>query len=163
MSLEIVVGVHGVRWTVWATMVGVIGATACTKTPSEEDRVRAVIRKAIDAANEKRAGKVVEDTARDFKGPRGLGVQECRRILTGYFFQQGWLKVFERKLDVTLEGTKAIAKLEVLVARGEPVESVEDLLPKQASRIDFDLELEKKDGAWSFTQADYTPRPVVEP
>lgn len=148
----------------WALVLPMIlGAAACTKKLSEEDRVRAVIRQAIEAANEKKAGEVVEDAAPGFKGPGGHDVRDCRRLLTGYFLQRGWLKVFERQLDVRVEGANARAGLEVLVARGNPVESIEDVLPNQASRLAFELTLEKREGAWRFTQATYQQRPLVEP
>ena len=146
-----------------AGMLTIGTGAGCRKAQSDEDQVRAVIRRAIEAANEKKAGDVVEDAASDFAGPRGADLRECRRILTGYFLQKGWLKVFEQRLEVQVEGTSADAKLEVVVARGTPVTSIEDVVPKQASRLSFDLKLRKRDGAWLFTNADYQERPLVAP
>ena len=143
-------------------LLSLLSSIGCKRALSDEEQVRAVIRKAVSAANDKEAAGVVEDTAPGFKGPGGADVAECRRILTGYFLQQGWLKVFERGLEVNVEGAKASAELDALVARGTPVESVEDILPKQASRLVFELQLEKNERGWAFSRASYRQRPLVE-
>ena len=147
-------GRHRGTWVLGIVLLHSVGA--CPRGISEEDRVKAVIRRAIEAANEKQASAVVAEVAPGFEGPSGADVRECRRILTGYFLQRGWLKVFERRLDVAIDGSKARAELEVVLARGTPVKTVEDVVPKQASRVYFELELERNDDdVWRFTRASY--------
>ena len=124
----------------------------CTKD-SPEDAVKSVVRAAMEGANEKRVTKVVENALDNFEGPRGADLRDSRRLLTGYFLQQGWLRVFEQDLAVQIEGDVAHAQLEVIMARGKPVEKLEDVLPKQASKYRFELDLEKTDGDWKFRRA----------
>ena len=128
--------------------------TGCKKD-DDEKLVKRVIRDAVEAANEKRAAGVVEDAADHFVGPRKADVRESRRLLMGFFLRKGWLKVFEKKLEVTVAGTTAQAKLEVAVAEGEEVKTLQDLLPTNATMLEFDLDLEKIDGDWKFVKADY--------
>src|SRR5262245_11546525 len=85
-------GRHGFAIALPVLSISLISAIASScKKESDEDRVRAVIRKAVEAGNEKRAGEVLEDAAEGFKGPGDVDVNECRRVLVGYFMQAGWI------------------------------------------------------------------------
>jgi hypothetical protein len=134
--------------------------TGCKKV-TEEDRVRAVIRKAIAAANARSASGVVEDAADGFRGPQNMRKDEVKGMIAAFLLGAGWVHVFERALDVTLEpnGTKATAKLEALLARGQEVKKIEDVLPTNAAEVVFTLELERIGAEWRFTHADYTQKP----
>jgi hypothetical protein len=131
-------------------------AASCSKT--EEERVRAVVRKAVAAGNEKDSGGVVEDAAPGFVGPRGMPVDDCRRILLGYFMREGWIRAFEKDISVTIDGDKATAVLDAILARGNEVKKLEDVIPTNAQRFVFTLELTKIDGDWKFTRADYVQK-----
>src|SRR5689334_1929006 len=122
---------------------------AC-KRASEEDRVKAVIRAAVTAGNEKKAGEVVRNAAPSFKGPGESDVNECRRILIGVFLQNEWMHTFERNLAVRVEGDTAQAELGVAIARGKQVERIEDVAEADLDLLIFDLELAKLDGDWKF-------------
>ncbi|MCK6548228.1 hypothetical protein L6R52_20440 [Myxococcota bacterium] len=128
--------------------------TNCSKT-SDEDLVRAVIFRAIDGANEKAPAKVLADVAPGFQGPGGADVQESKRILLGYFLQQGWIRVFPRGLEITVDGARATAKLGAVVARGNEVKRIEDVLPTNGDVVEFTLELSKESGDWKLTRASY--------
>ncbi len=132
---------------------------SCTKT-SDQDKIKAVIDRAISAANEKRAGGVVEDALPNFKGPRGADVRESRRILMGYFLRQGWVRVFKRDLQVQVAGDKATATLDATIAVGKPVQKLEDVLPTNGAAVVFTLELEKKGDDWKFAKASYRKKPL---
>ncbi len=131
----------------------------CTKT-SDEDKIKAVIDRAITAANEKRAGGVVEDALPSFKGPRGADIRESRRILMGYFLSKGWVRVFKREVSVQVQGDQATATLDATIAIGKPVQKLEDILPTNGAAVVFTLELQKKDGDWKFTKASYRKKPL---
>jgi hypothetical protein len=133
-----------------------LAATSACKKDNDEDLIKAVVRKAVQAANDKKASGVVEDAAEHFKGPRNADLRECRRILIGFFMKKGWIRAFERKLDVTLvDATHAKAILQVALAEGKPVDKPQDLLPTNATMLEFDLDLEKIDGDWKFVKAGY--------
>jgi hypothetical protein len=128
--------------------------TSCRKT-SDEDLVRATIFRAIDGANEKSPAKVLADAAPGFRGPNEADVQDTKRILLGYFLQQGWVRVFPRGLELTVDGARARAKLGVVVARGNEVKNLEDVLPTNGDVLELTLELSKDAGDWKFTRATY--------
>ena len=68
----------------------------------------------------------------------------------------GWMKSFEKDLKVTFESPEvARATLDLLIARGNPVQKIEDVVPTNAGHFLFSLELAKIDGSWRFTRATY--------
>lgn len=133
-------------------------ALSACKRETEEDRVRAVIHRAVEAGNEKSVRGILEDAAPSFKGPGDASLDESRRILVGYFLSVGggWTKSFEQDLQVTIDAPdRAHASLDLLIARGNPVNKIEDVVPTNAGHFVFSLELAKIDGAWKFTRASY--------
>lgn len=94
-----------------------------------------------------------------FRGPRGASLQDCRRILLGYFMQQGWIRAFEQDLKVTFtDASHARVELDLVLARGNEVKKLEDVVPTNASRFLFTISLEQIAGAWKLTSADYAER-----
>lgn len=139
----------------------ILGAFSGCKSESEEDRVRAVIQRVIDAANDKKPGQVVADALPSFRGPQNADLADCRRIITAYLLAPGWVHVFVRSLEVTVEGETAKATLDTVLAQGKPVEKLEDLLPTNGDALTFVVELLKVDGEWKLERATYrksTPR-----
>jgi hypothetical protein len=130
---------------------------ACKKT-SEEDRVKEVVRAALSAANEKNVGDVLEAALPSFRGPRDATLEDCRRILLGYFMGQGWIRGFERELTVKVDGARAVAELDTLIAKGNEVKNIEDVVPTNASRLVFTIDLEKHEDAWKFARASYVEK-----
>lgn len=127
---------------------------ACKKT-SDEDLIREKVRAALTAVNEKKAGDIVADAAEDFRGPRNIDLRETRRYITGYMIGGGWLRAFEHSLDVEVDGDTAHVDLETLLAKGNQIKSIEDVLPTNGSRVKFDLDLERRDGEWKFVKGNY--------
>lgn len=140
-------------------LVALVLSAGCKRT-SDEDLVRAVIDRAIEAANEKKASDVVQDAAEDFKGPRNMDVAETRRLLLGFFFRKGWVRTFPQNTDVTVDGDNAQARLKIAVAQGNELKALEDLVPTNATMLQIDLTLKKIDGDWKFTTGDYRRVPV---
>jgi hypothetical protein len=143
----------GLFSALFALSLGLLGP-ACKKE-SEVDRVKAVVQKAIDAANAKKPGGVVEDALSTFRGPQDADLAECRRIITGYLLSPGWVHVFVRDLSVTVEGEQAKASIDTVLARGNPVEKLEDLVPTNGDALTFEVELRRIDGDWKFERARY--------
>lgn len=127
---------------------------ACTKT-SDEDLIRERVRAALTAVNEKKAGDVVEHAHETFKGPRSMDLRQTRRIIAGYLLTSGWIRAFERKLDVQVTGDEAHVDLEVVLAKGQQIKSIKDVVPTNGSVLDVDLDLQKHDGEWRFVSGDY--------
>ncbi len=140
-------------------LLALAAPASCKDAKSDEDLVKEVVRQAIEAANEKKAKGVLLHATEDFRGPRNRNAQECRRILLGFFFQEKWLWVFERKLDVEVKGKTATAALEAILARGKPITEVKDIVPTNATNLLFELELKKTDEGWRFHKAKYHQKP----
>lgn len=130
-------------------------ALAGCEDPSDEDLVRAKVKAALSAVDEKSTGDILADAAEDFRGPRNIDLRETRRYIAGYMLGAGWLRAFARKLDVAVTGDTAHVDLEVVLAKGKEVKSIEDVVPTNGSVLDFDLELERRGGEWKFTEGDY--------
>lgn len=127
---------------------------SCKKTP-DEDIIRAHVQAALTAVNEKKPADVVEHAADDFKGPRKADLRETRRTITGFLLTRGWVRALERKLDVTVEGDTAHVDLEVVLAEGKAIEKIEDVVPTNATVLDVDLDLERRDDEWLFVRGEY--------
>lgn len=127
---------------------------ACSKK-SDEDLIRERIRSALVAVNAKKAGDVVADADEHFRGPRDMDLRQTRRIIAGYFLSAGWIRAFERGLEVQVDHAEAHAVLEVVLAQGQQIKSLQDVLPTNGTVLQVDLDLEKRDGEWRFVKADY--------
>lgn len=130
---------------------------ACRKE-TDEDRVKAVVRRVIESANEKKVGDTLQDALPSFRGPRDATLEDCRRILLGYFMGQGWIRSFERGLEVKVDGERATAVLDVVVAKGNEVKKIEDVVPTNAQRFEFTLSLVRVEDAWKFERASYVEK-----
>ncbi|MEL6188266.1 MAG: hypothetical protein AAFU79_26875 [Myxococcota bacterium] len=157
-------------------------STGCTRG-SDKDQLRALVDAARSAANERDTGGVVAVLAEDFCATarpfaealregdasrmpcRGLGKEEVRQVVLSKLLPRGWVRVWTRRLEVKMTG-EATARVEVLavVARGEPVEGLQDLVPDNADVMRFKLRAEKREGKWKFVggQAERLKLDVLE-
>lgn len=129
------------------------------KAPTDEETIRTLVRRSLEGVDDKRVRQVVAPLADDFRGPGGMRAREARLAVLGHLRGQGWLRTFETALDVTVDGAEAHVDLEVMVARGARVDSVTDLLPTNGTKLDFDLELEKRGGTWEVVEGAYARLP----
>jgi hypothetical protein len=140
-------------------LVGLLAASSMIgscKSESDETRIRVLIEAVIEAANDRRTGDVFNEVADNFQGPQGMGLQETRRYLTGFFLQKGWVHIFSRNLEIQVNGTQATVLLDTVLARGPEVQRLTDLLPQNAGGYLFRIRLRMQSGEWQITQADYT-------
>lgn len=137
-----------------------ISLTAC-RTETPEAKVRALVHRTVEAANDKDTSEVMEAFSERFcgkGGPQLTGERGCakpeqvRRVVLAHLLQPGWVRVFVRQLDVQVadDGTTAEATVLALLARGQPVEELADLVPSNASAYRFEMKLELEDGEWKF-------------
>jgi hypothetical protein len=131
------------------------GVLSACKTKTDEDVIGQILDETLAAANDRKAGGVVEHAAEAFQGPHGADLKECRRILIAYFLRNAWVRVFEQSRSIEVSGPTAAVKLDVVIAVGNPIERIEDLVPTNGTRLEFDVKLAKTDGVWRYTSADY--------
>lgn len=141
--------------------------TACPKAESPEGEIRNLVLDAAAAVAEHDTSAVVAPLAEDFCGARlrrgaprvrarspgapcpGADREAVRRAVMARLLPRGWIRVFVRRLDVEVEGpSRAEAVLDAVIARGEPVERLEDLLPTQADELLLELDLERRSEGW---------------
>jgi hypothetical protein len=132
---------------------------ASCREKSDQDLIGELVDRTISAANERKAGGVVEGATESFKGPQGTDLHECRRVLTGYFLQNGWVRVFEQSREIEVDGNSAKLKLDVVIAVGNAIEKLEDLVPTNGTHLIFDVALSKIDGEWKYVSASWTRAP----
>ena len=129
-------------------------AAGCSK-PDDRTQIERLIRSAVQASKDRSPNDILARVAEDFKGPRGASRRDAKRMLVGRLVGDRWLYVVERSLDVQVEGKSATAALRVLLAEGNAVKRLEDLVPTDASALRFDLRLAKRDGEWWVIAAEY--------
>ncbi len=134
-------------------LAATLHATGCRAR--DEDVVAERIRAAMTAANARDAAGVFEDVAPGFEGPRGADARESRAIVAAMLRRPGWLRVFELRLQVQVEGDRADAEVEVVLAAGREVERLEDLLPTDGDVVVFSLRWERRGRAWLLVGADH--------
>ncbi len=130
-------------------IIAMVLAGACSKEElSEEDEVRAVVNEMEAAAEEKDVKGFMKHVSKDFNDDKGNDYDGARGMVFLQFMQAGKLGVFIRKLDVTVEGEKALVDAKVVFVRGMDVEKLEDLLPEDAAGYRFSVVFTKEDGGW---------------
>jgi hypothetical protein len=124
--------------------------------PSPEDEVRALVARAVEAAQQRDAAGVTAALADDFRGPQGATKQDVKQLVLGQLVRnQSPLVVLNPVLDVTVTSPGA-ASFEgtFILARG-PVTDWQQ--PGDgASRYDISATLERRGGAWVITSATWS-------
>lgn len=141
-------------------LLALLSAFACTDPASPEQIVRGQIDAAVAAARGKDVGDVFRDVADDFDGPRGADRRESKRMVAAQLLRPGWVSVFAPRVDVSPPEDGAVrATVELVVARGRPVERLEDVLPTNADRFTLRTTSRQVDGAWRFVAGEIDRAP----
>lgn len=123
------------------------------RTPDEE--VRALVAKAVEAAQQRDVAGVTEALADDFRGPSGTTKQEVKQLILGHLMRnQNQLVVLNPVLDVTVASPGAASFTGTFVfARGQVADWQQP--GDGASRYDISADLELRDGDWVITRASW--------
>jgi hypothetical protein len=119
-----------------------------SKKPSPEDEVRALVSRAIRAAEHKELGPISSALADDFRGQGGLEKTELTQLLLGQFFRasQG-LVVVNPSLEVTVSSPASAHFVGRFVFAGGTASSL------SGSQYEIDASLERRDERWLLTSA----------
>ena len=123
--------------------------------PDDETLVERRIRGMVKAAQNRDLDGIMSRVAETFEGPRGIDRSEVKRMLAGRLLSNRWVRVFERDLQVTVNGDAAEARLRAVLAQGNKAERLQDILPTDASYATFNIKLSKQDGIWWVVASDY--------
>lgn len=131
-----------------------------------EREVSETIESLVSAARERQVDVLIDHLSEDFcgrMGPRlppiaagdgcqGLGKEPTAKMLRRALEKAGWQGIFVVERDIGLEAEVAKVKLTLLLARGNAVEKLEDVLPTNAETRRFDLTLVRKASRWVVTE-----------
>jgi hypothetical protein len=120
----------------------------------EKDPVARVIADVADAAEERNAGAVLEHLSSHYSDSNG-GRREIELTLRRYFFAYKTIDITVQHLETTHSSSSGRAAFRVLfIGTPKSVGGMDQFLPRTAS-YDFDVWLEKEDGDWKITTAQW--------
>lgn len=124
---------------------------------SPEDEVRALVARAVDAAQKRDAAGVTDALAEEFRGPSGANRQEVKQLIVGHLFRnREQLVVLNPVLDVTVASpTRASFKGTFVFARGQLADWQQPQPGDGASRYDISADLEKRGDDWVILTASW--------
>jgi len=121
------------------------------RTP--EERIRAALDRAAQAAERRRVGEVMELVSQRFAGSGGEGWRgdrdEVRRLLSLELLRGQWVSVVIGSAEIAVDGPRARAHVDVVLSRAaDRGKGLAALLPGEASAHRFRLDLEEEGGEW---------------
>ncbi len=135
---------------------------------TEAERIRARFAEAARAAEERKAGDVVEILSPRFEGGGEAGMRvtrdEVKRLVALELLRSQWVSVKilpDAQVDVRGDRARAIVDA-VLSSAADPVGRLPDLLPGEYSLHRFDLELALEEGEWRVVRGAWRQIPLDE-
>jgi len=119
---------------------------------SPEDEIRQLIDRAIEAAEERDSGDLMEMVAEGYSDQRNNDKQRLRTMVRALFFRHKNIFLFKRISDIRISGTNR-ASVELFVAMtGQRLSDITKLANFRAQIYRFELEL-VKDDEWRVLEA----------
>jgi hypothetical protein len=137
-------------------LVALAASPACRRASTDEELIRQVFARAAKAAEERRIGDVVADVSERFRAG-DLDRDGARRVAAGVILRGGWLSASVSGSTVRVEGDRAAAVVDVVLARGTGRPSLSALVPGEASVHRFRVRLAHEAEGWKITQASWRP------
>ena len=136
-----------------AAGAGVFLLLAPERERTPEERIRAALERAAQAAEKRKVGEVMELISPRFAGGGGEGWpadrDEVKRLLALELLRGQWVSVFVSSAQIAVDGPRARAHVDVVLSRAaERGKGLAALLPSEASAHRFRLDLEEEGGEW---------------
>ena len=125
---------------------------ACHKE-TEEDRVKKVVTKVQQSAEEKKIMAVLENISKSYKDPQGNDYDGIKGLLAFYFFRHQKVSVYMPNIDIVVTGPTAKALFQAILTGRGTGESAGGILPEALGAYNFEVLLAKEDGSWKVTSA----------
>ncbi|MCK4738411.1 MAG: hypothetical protein KAT46_00540 [Deltaproteobacteria bacterium] len=124
--------------------------SSCSKKPeTEEDALRAVVEEMAQKASEKNIRGVMNFISKDYRDDFGNERRTIKGILLFELIKKERAKVFLRKINVELDGDRAVVTVKAILARGVGVEKLSDIVLRDSAGFGFNLFFKKEsDGKW---------------
>lgn len=129
---------------------------------TEEERIRALLDGAAEAAAERKADEVIEVLSPRFEGGGGeLGSatrDDVKRLVAFELLRGRWVSVELLDPRIEVREDRARAVVDAVLSRAAGARGrLSDLLPGEYSLHRFDLELAIEDGAWRVVRGKWRP------
>ena len=139
-----------------AALAVLVARRALREAPSDEEAIRALFDEAARAAQERRVGDAVAAVSERFRG-HGLDRDGVKRLVAFQVLRGEWVSVTVSAARVAVEGDRARANVDAVLARGDGKgKSLSALLPGEASAHRFRCRLEREEEGWRVVEADWS-------
>jgi hypothetical protein len=143
------------RWTHPLLALGLLLAACGGDKLTPEAQVRQFVQAGTAAAEARDVSAIRDLIAEDYLDDAQRRRQDLVRLTLGYFLRHKNIHLFTRISDIRFPTPdRAALRLYVAMA-GQPVTDAEALLDLRADLYRFDLVLQRRDGAWLLTKAQW--------
>jgi hypothetical protein len=140
-----------------ALLVGRLGRTP----PTDEELIRAVFDDAAKAAEEKRVSDAVAAVSERFASS-GLDRHGVKQLVAFQVLRGGWVSVSVAGARIRVEGDRARANVDAVLARGAKGTPLAALVPGEASAHRFACRLEREPDGWRIVEATWRAVDLAE-
>lgn len=131
-------------------------ARLAAPTPTDEERIRALLRASAAAVEERRIGEAMEAVSERFRAG-DLDRQGLRAFVAFHAMRGEWVRVGVASDRIAVRGDAADATVDVVLARSGAGRALADLLPAEASAWRIACVLAREDAGWRVTSATWHP------
>lgn len=144
---------HAIRISTALSVVALFAASGCSDNVTPEEEIRALVREAEIAAEERQVGDLGRLISNQYGDDRGNNKDELLRMLRLQMIRNQVIYLLVRTGEIkVVDETSASAVVQVAMAGG-PLETFEDLGRLGAELYRFDLDLAKESGKWRIIRA----------
>ncbi len=127
-----------------------------SEPPSDEQLVAKLLDDAARAAAEKRVSDAVDGVSERFEG-QGLDRRGVKQLVAFHVLRGEWVSVSVAARRIAVDGDRARATVDVVLARSGAGKALADLLPEQASAHRIACRLEREADGWKVVAAEWRP------
>jgi hypothetical protein len=145
-----------------AAAIGAVAWRQLRPGPSDEDRIRALLDRAVRAVEEKRPGDVMDGVSERFEG-HGMGRRELHQFITYNALRGSWNAVVPLSTRVQVDGDRAEAVVDAALLRGARGEGIAGRLPEAGDTWRIEAVLEREKEGWRVVSARWRRAGMAEP
>ena len=120
---------------------------------TEQDKVKKVVLKVQQAAENKDLKQVLSHLSKTYKDPQGNNYNDIKDLLLYYFFRHAKVSIFITDIEVHVEGPSATAGFQAMLSGRNKMQSTGDILPEALGAYNFDVTLAMESGEWQIVSA----------
>jgi hypothetical protein len=145
-----------------AAAIGAVAWRQLRPGPSDEDRIRVLLDRAVRAVEEKRPGDVMEGVSERFEG-QGMGRRELQQFITYNALRGSWNAVVPLSTRVQVDGDRAEAVVDAALVRGARGEGIAGRLPEAGDTWRIEAVLAREKEGWRVVSARWRRIGMAEP